>query len=1006
VQEIQDRATNQEDYLRVTEARMEREKQLRVETARRRRAQRNRKKKMALKEENQRQRKLKERQQKKSEYVNYVRKHLTKVILHPNVHRTKNTRRSKRSRQQTTTSATIRPSSVTSHNPSRTRTQRVPNTQQRQIASHQNTIERPGAGVVEFTRIPLCNDLQGTVKGAMVSKLSKGSDAGQLLKDLRKQMKKNEKLRCSIEALDLQVQIHKSKAHVPAAAAAAASTQMLSHKSLQIDEVKVPENIQIKIVEVQDSSDDENVEVPEVIEEAIVGEYEDDSMDEDICVAGSNNAQQRHTSCNKENMANSPSTSSSTLSTSPLCSPARQKKRRLPPPQAPPQSPTNGDHRAHAKSPTWLRNLDPAPTKIFDSLDLSMSIRQSIEIDRNRQRNHVEPQIVDMDPRAWTPKHEHRKAVIPEMSPTEELSEAGQHATEQQAADQVSVGVVAPLSPPALRRLSVHDMKEHDSVQQQQFQFQQQEHPPAPSTPKANALTPDAKGTGSLPSPLAPAPSEDGYLAMRRKAMDRKKQMEHQREHKKKQLRTKPQFNSILEEESTMRLQQRSSWGRDLSNLTPRRRARREAALRRKEYEQMINLQMKEDRLQRRRLLQKKREKRLEDESRMLQDIQMQQQQQQQRSYYNSEYDHNVTATQYSPPAQFQDPTWQVVPLPNGHSSSVPQQPIQHRSPRPLPLNPSSSHLHQHHHHQDSPQRTLGRDFHNRRLGDIDPRSTISLEEDRLRGSLMRLEQRLDQTRRKQSGGGRGSGANSKGGGGVRRRTTKNSQMKGGPFMMAILPPAAPNGPGNRYDDSNPSRQQQFITEEQHSHGILRYPVAQRTTASRAAGRYNNNNNPTMRREQQPQQPQQPQQMSAMSHAQNSSMYHVQPPTEVQVVPGNNEVPTEVRLSYSVMPRVTTAPSGSVAGGGGYQGLQTTREVRHHHRMASLTNRAQSALPSVRTTTMRVMSSTRKQPKGSLSQKPRTRRIKLGKNKNKVRTGGMSGQVHVNTGKLHLLVSP
>ena len=132
----------------------------------------------------------------------------------------------------------------------------------------------------------------------------------------------------------------------------------------------------------------------------------------------------------------------------------------------------------------------------------------------------------------------------------------------------------------------------------------------------------------------------------------------------------------------------------------------------------------------------------------------------------------------------------------------------------------------------------------------------------------------------------------------------------------------------------------------------------------------------------------------------------MQAPTGVHVVPGNNVVPTEIRLSYSVMPRVTTAPGRS----NGYRGLNATREEAHLHRMATLNQgRAQSALPSVRTTTMRVMSSTRKLgkelPQGSLSQKPRTRRIKLGKNK--VRTGGMmSGQVHVNTGNLHLLVSP
>ena len=41
----------------------------------------------------------------------------------------------------------------------------------------------------------------------------------------------------------------------------------------------------------------------------------------------------------------------------------------------------------------------------------------------------------------------------------------------------------------------------------------------------------------------------------------------------------------------------------------------------------MINIQMKEDRLQRRRILQRKREQRLEEESRMLEDVHMQQQQ-------------------------------------------------------------------------------------------------------------------------------------------------------------------------------------------------------------------------------------------------------------------------------------------------------------------------------------------------------------------------------------------
>ena len=83
VQEIHAQHNNSESYLQVTQARMEREKQLRIETSRRRRAQKRKKKQMARREEDQRERKLKERLQKKTEYVNYVRKHLTKVISHP-----------------------------------------------------------------------------------------------------------------------------------------------------------------------------------------------------------------------------------------------------------------------------------------------------------------------------------------------------------------------------------------------------------------------------------------------------------------------------------------------------------------------------------------------------------------------------------------------------------------------------------------------------------------------------------------------------------------------------------------------------------------------------------------------------------------------------------------------------------------------------------------------------------------------------------------------------------
>ena len=44
------------------------------------------------------------------------------------------------------------------------------------------------------------------------------------------------------------------------------------------------------------------------------------------------------------------------------------------------------ESKDRATTPTWIRTLDPAPTKIFDSLDLSMTARQSIEVERNRRR--------------------------------------------------------------------------------------------------------------------------------------------------------------------------------------------------------------------------------------------------------------------------------------------------------------------------------------------------------------------------------------------------------------------------------------------------------------------------------------------------------------------------------------------------------------------------------------------------------------------------------------------
>merc|ERR1712166_457180 len=358
VQEIEDRASNQNDYLRITEARMGREKQLRLETQRRRKKQKLRQKKMALQEQNQRERKLKERTQKKSDYVNYVRKHLTKVILRPNINRNKSSRqvRSTQRLSNNLNTTTSRPTSVASGNPSRTLTQQS----QQRTARSNHQLNR-----VEFTRIPIrSNNFQEPSLKEKNTTNNDNSDnsesAGQLLKDLRNQMKRNEKLRCSIEALDLQVKIHTSNS-------VSSRLSNRSQKVLQVNEV--PENSVFKNQEQDEhscgsssssssnnSDDDDASHTPsETIEEAIVGIYDEDSMDG----TSVHNTSIERIEHDKENMTDSPS-SSSKVSTSPLCSPKKSRRRRRPPPQAPPQSPSN--QRVPSKSPTWLRNLDPAPT--------------------------------------------------------------------------------------------------------------------------------------------------------------------------------------------------------------------------------------------------------------------------------------------------------------------------------------------------------------------------------------------------------------------------------------------------------------------------------------------------------------------------------------------------------------------------------------------------------------------------------------------------------------------
>ena len=1053
VQEIHAQHNNSESYLQVTQARMEREKQLRIETSRRRRAQKRKKKQMARREEDQRERKLKERLQKKTEYVNYVRKHLTKVISHPYGGTV---------RRRTNRGSRTNPSSSASNSSLR------PNRAEQQRIVPRGSSQSSTPSLVEFEKIPI-TAAHGPVVGSGTTPTpaqaghQAGHQAGQLLKDLRNQMKRNEKLRCSIEALDLQVHIHSSN----------------SQQHFQVEEV--PENImdggrnRTQSNNAPSLSSDDEAEdaeqAPEIIEDNVVG-YDNDSMDEEeegVCVSPSSSPCHRNNNNNNNNKEN--------VSTSPMCSPSRQKSGdtstpRPPPPQPPLQSPSSVRIRV-GKSPTWARNLDPAPTKMFDSLDLSMSLRQSIEIDRNRARSTgngggavahgalVEVHsVVEQDPRAWTPKHNRQQQ---QSSSSRRTAAAVETTTPVETSPVVGQAPLSHLSPPSIRRVS--------GTTSQQQQQQQQQQPAAPS--KANALTPDSRmndppvppkpsqpSSASSPSntaafvpitttaPYFETPSNNGYLAMRQKALVRKKQMETQ----KKRTRRQHHASGLLEEESTMKLQQRSSWGRDLSNLTPKRRARREAAMRRKEYEKMINLQMKEDRLQRRRLLQQKRDRRLEEESLMLQNIQYQRQQSQQEQQQQC----NVALV----------PTFSDQQSYHQQQQYQPQQPQQQQLEAPPPP-PYQQQQQQQQQHMDSPLRPLGRDYHHRtRLGDIDPRSTISLEEDRLRGSLMRLEQRLDQTRRKSN---RTIGSSKKkktlnrlnqgipkrnrlqiGGGSILRNQHGTGSNRGDHNTMTMLPPArlaSHNNNNRRYHTSsnnntknsnNAGHQQQFIIEEQHSHGILRYPVAQRTTAghinnnnttiappndfsqttsqNRASGRYTNTPQPVQQPQHQHHHPQhqhhQPQQ-----HHQPHQQVNIQPPTTVHVIPGNDRVPAEVTLSYAVQPRIATAPTGTTMGTlnstgtnvNGYFGLQATRQETHMQRVVRMgqqqlqTTRAQSAVPAMRKNTMRVITSTRKVPKGSLQQKPRTRRIKLGKNK--VRTGGLSGQVHVNTNKLHLLLS-
>ena len=119
-------AQNREnEYIRATEERMGRERQLRQEAQRRRKAARRRKLRLARKEEEKREKQLKERQKKKHAYVNYIRKHLTKMTVRPKV---ASSHRSKWRREGTIKTKALKPtteSSKTRSNAVRTTSRRT-----------------------------------------------------------------------------------------------------------------------------------------------------------------------------------------------------------------------------------------------------------------------------------------------------------------------------------------------------------------------------------------------------------------------------------------------------------------------------------------------------------------------------------------------------------------------------------------------------------------------------------------------------------------------------------------------------------------------------------------------------------------------------------------------------------------------------------------------------------------------------------------------------------------
>eukprot|EP00946_MAST-07B_sp_MAST-7B-sp1_P005026 g5026.t1 len=882
-------------------------------------------------------------------------------------------------------------------------------------------------------------------------------------------MRRNEKLRCSIEALDLQVKLHKQPKQAAAGQPASRAAAPKGPKSAAIRKLDGAfghehqpklDNENVRGVMSSDSYEAEGI--PEVLP---TDDHFDYSSSEDEAQVDKAEGVRRNDGPVREvqevlvGTAEAPSVSISSPSASHASSPE-------------PVENSDGESEALSKedgptagTPTWIRTLDPAPTKIFDSLDLSMTVRQSIEVERNRQRVEEDLQQEEEGEQQVTVAFEHRdmtaqqeigssanaKLVGSPRSPTSASSPVSKVGSSGEDKNNHELSSLKITSSSALTP-GTHDDMKYNSMRTH-----------APVSPRriisggGDSIFEEAsKMTVGSTSTTATQATEGGYAFLRQKALERKRRNEERKKTMRLARKRQVMMTGLLTNgdegsgkahhqgrstnllsangSKTLNLQKRASWGRDLARMSPRRRARREAAKRRKDYEKMINMQMKEERLQRRRALQRKRKQLQEQESRIL--MQQLDFHQHQQDVHNSQFNQQVHRPSL-PVAQWQNQPYQrhhVAPLP-AHGASEPSR---------IPHHPAIM--------QDAPpseRRPLGRDYgcaprSGFRAG-IDPRSTISIEEDRLRGSLMRLEHRLEQTRIRKIGsthqnrsknvhrGKRGRYA------GIDCENMPNNNNSSRPNCISSerdYPEAV------SHISSNRGGQQNFMhTEKGDGADILRYPVAQQqhkqlnSQPNRSAGRYaysnahSSSSNTATKGMRLPPAPNVPQ-SNTPHKLQNASTFRVHPPTEVKVIrPSNGSHETEVQLSYSVLP-VQTGPTdiGVHHHGGrapGYFGLREHREMTHMQRMATMrpvshqqprakpmTSGVKNARPhsqqQPRSATMKHRRNTHTKPKGSLHQKPRTRRIVLGKTKmkpssSKVRTGGL---VQVDTDKLHLLLSP